>query len=245
MPGLLPDAVVCPSLDAAVNDVGPLDGLVIASSSGSQAEYVLAACRLGIPAVFVEKPLTMSIEQAQKVQGTLQGSQTAPAVQVGFHRRHDYCFRALRAQLERADSAVRSVHLISYDAQPPTAQAAAQGGSSKFAQEAGSLFVDFSTHDFDMLRWLTGDEFEVCTLMRERSARFESHTIPPPVSGLVLNPSHATLPHLSAAKEKTFVEALGGGAGGEASFGDQMKLFNTFFHGLQTKGTRRPRRKTP
>ena len=47
----------------------------------------------------------------------------APLIQVGFHRRFDYRFRALRVKATRrqatASNPLRSIHLISYDAEPP------------------------------------------------------------------------------------------------------------------------------
>ena len=167
---LAPDAMQVPTL----REAGPLDGVVIASSSNCNAALTLDAIHCGVPSIFVEKPVAMSLREAEMVDSTLRRSKAPPLIQVGFHRRHDFCFHRLRRDFANTcrsyPTIVRSLHLISYDAEPPQAQAAMQGASAEFAEQAGSLFVDFSTHDFDMLRWLTGDEFHVHTVMHQSVA---------------------------------------------------------------------------
>ena len=178
---LTPEATLAPTLHDALCAAGPLDGVIIACSSDRLAAQTIEAIRLGVPSIFAEKPLAMSRAEAADVDAALRATAAPPPLlQVGFHRRHDFCFRELRRNFasttaqptdEPTDEGVgvRSVHLISYDPAPPAAQAAAQGAGTSFAETAGSLFVDFSTHDFDVLRWLTDDEFEVRTVMHQRN----------------------------------------------------------------------------
>lgn len=161
--------------------VGTLDGVIIAASSNNQATVLLDALELRIPNIFIEKPMAMTVSEAEAVEKALGVAEAAgnfPFVQIGFHRRYDYCFSGLRRDILRnlvpdtKDNStavnVRSIHLISYDAHPPADQADLTGASPRFAEEAGSLFIDFSTHDFDMLRWLTSDDFDVQTVMHDK-----------------------------------------------------------------------------
>jgi len=121
----------------------------------------------------------LEAEAVEKALGAAEAAGIFPFVQIGFHRRYDYCFSGLRRDILRnlvpdteynSSTAVnvRSIHLISYDAHPPADQAGVTGASPRFAEQAGSLFIDFSTHDFDMLRWLTSDDFDVQTVMHDK-----------------------------------------------------------------------------
>ncbi len=71
-----------------------VDGVLIASSTGTHAELTLAAVAAGIP-VFCEKPLAATPAEAERVAAAVHAA--GVPVQVGFPRRFDPAFLAVRA----------------------------------------------------------------------------------------------------------------------------------------------------
>jgi predicted dehydrogenase len=102
---------------------------------------------IGLP-LFCEKPIATTLDDAVSV---VQATQRAGVpLQVGFQRRFDPGFHELRASITSRDlGALYSITLTSHDATPP---------SKAFAAESGGMFLDLRVHDFDLVRWLTGDE---------------------------------------------------------------------------------------
>ena len=72
--------------------------------------------------------------------------------QVGFNRRHDHNFAAVKQAIN--DGKVGDVHIIkitSRDPEPPSAE---------YAAVSGGMFLDMTIHDFDMVRFLAGCDAE-------------------------------------------------------------------------------------
>jgi myo-inositol 2-dehydrogenase/D-chiro-inositol 1-dehydrogenase len=124
-----------------------LAGVIVASSTDSHLDLVLAALRAG-KAVFCEKPLDLDLGRLTAHASEL----AAPAAPlfVAFNKRFDPHFRALKAKVAAGDiGALESVNLISHDPAPPP---------PSFIPTSGGLFRDFTIHDFDMARWLFEEE---------------------------------------------------------------------------------------
>jgi myo-inositol 2-dehydrogenase/D-chiro-inositol 1-dehydrogenase len=69
---------------------------------------------------------------------------------VGFNRRFDPSFRALKQRLDAgAIGKVEQVIITNRDPGLP---------ELRFLATSGGLFLDFTIHDFDMARWLLGEE---------------------------------------------------------------------------------------
>jgi myo-inositol 2-dehydrogenase/D-chiro-inositol 1-dehydrogenase len=69
---------------------------------------------------------------------------------LGFNRRHDPSFNKLNQEIEAgAVGAVEVVSITSRDPSPPPAN---------YVKSSGGLFRDMMIHDFDMARWLLGEE---------------------------------------------------------------------------------------
>lgn len=132
-----PEAV----LDAAV------DGVVIAAATNAHAELLLASVGRGIP-TFCEKPIAATAEEMVAVRDALAGSEVP--VQIGYPRRFDPAFVAAREAVR--DGSLGRVHTIRSTtldpAPPPAAYLAVSGG----------IFRDCAIHDFDAVRWMTGQE---------------------------------------------------------------------------------------
>jgi len=133
-------------LDAALNDPG-IAGVIIASSTDTHLDYASRAVGAG-KAVFCEKPIDLDLGRARGAAGVLGGPQAR--LFLGFNRRFDPNFQALKAKLDAgAVGALETLHIISHDPAPPPVA---------YVKVSGGLFKDMAIHDFDMARWLLGDE---------------------------------------------------------------------------------------
>ena len=131
-------------LDTVFNDP-EVAGVIIASSTDTHLDYALRAARSG-KAAFCEKPLDMDLERARGAAGELSKANLF----LGFNRRFDPNFQALKAKLsEGAVGKLETLHIISHDPSPPPVS---------YVKVSGGLFKDMAIHDFDMARWMLGEE---------------------------------------------------------------------------------------
>ncbi|MFT4257875.1 MAG: inositol 2-dehydrogenase [Pseudoxanthomonas sp.] len=132
------------TLDDALADPA-VAGVVIASSTDTHLDYSLRAAAAG-KAIFCEKPIDQDLARARSAANALSKARLLLA----FNRRFDPNFQALKAKLDAgAVGSLESLQITSNDpAPPPPAYVAVSGG----------LFKDMAIHDFDMARWLLGEE---------------------------------------------------------------------------------------
>jgi myo-inositol 2-dehydrogenase/D-chiro-inositol 1-dehydrogenase len=124
-----------------------IDAVVIATPSDSHVLYIEAAARAG-KAIFCEKPV--GIEPGEVRRGLETVAAAGVPLQIGFHRRFDPSFVEVKAAIDSGRLGdVLQVILTSRDPEPPPAQ---------YLSGSGGLFRDMAIHDFDMARWLLGDE---------------------------------------------------------------------------------------
>jgi myo-inositol 2-dehydrogenase / D-chiro-inositol 1-dehydrogenase len=131
------------SLDAAF----AADAVLIGSPTPTHADYIERAAAAG-RAIFCEKPIDLS---ASRVRTCLDAVRRAGVVlMVGFNRRFDPHFATLKRRLDAGEiGSLELLTIISRDpAPPPPAYVATSGG----------LFRDMMIHDFDMARFLLGEE---------------------------------------------------------------------------------------
>lgn len=122
-----------------------MDGVVIATTTASHPTYARLAADQAIPAL-VEKPLAMDLDEMQRLIADL--GRTGSATMVGFHRRYDPGYRALRARVQDGDvGTVRIVRGTSLDHHPL---------SDAYIPLSGGVWRDLLVHDFDVVPWLTG-----------------------------------------------------------------------------------------
>lgn len=98
--------------------------------------------------VLCEKPLTESLATA--IELTRRVEERGSHLEVGFQRRHDAGFVAAR---DAADGRLHLVRLTAHD--PLISPRPAPSGPPP---EVAPIFRDSSIHDFDVVRWLTGQE---------------------------------------------------------------------------------------
>ncbi|MBS2539526.1 Gfo/Idh/MocA family oxidoreductase [Catenulispora sp. NF23] len=138
-----------------------LDGLVVATPTGSHAELIERGVAAGVP-VFCEKPVA---ENSAKTLEVIKGvDKYGGRVQIGFQRRFDSGYTAARAEvLAGALGRVHTLRAQTCDPFPPPAG---------YIATSGGIFRDCSVHDFDAIRWVTGRE--VTSVFASGSARGEA-----------------------------------------------------------------------
>ena len=134
------------TFDEALSD-SSVHGVVIASSTDTHLDFSIRAIEAG-KSVFCEKPIDLDLARARSAEEVLGG--TGTRLFLGFNRRFDPNFRRLRERLHSgAMGALETLHIISHDPAPPPID---------YVRVSGGLFRDMTIHDFDMARWLLGEE---------------------------------------------------------------------------------------
>ena len=124
-----------------------IDAVLIASSTDSHADLAIAAARAR-KAIFCEKPIDLDLARADECIREVE--KAGVPMLVGFNRRFDPSFRALKDQVDAgAVGAIEQVVITNRDPGLP---------DLAFLARSGGLFLDFTIHDFDMARWLLGEE---------------------------------------------------------------------------------------
>jgi myo-inositol 2-dehydrogenase/D-chiro-inositol 1-dehydrogenase len=124
-----------------------VDGIVIASSTATHPDLIRACAGAGIP-TFCEKPVAAHAKEAIALRDELSGN-TIP-IQIGFPRRFDAAFMAARAEVTAgALGYVHTVRSTTLDPAPPP---------EAYIRGSGGIFNDCAIHDFDAVRFVTGQE---------------------------------------------------------------------------------------
>ncbi len=121
--------------------------VVIASSTDTHTHLIglAAAAR---KAIFCEKPIDLDVDGARAALDAV--NRHGVPLAIGFNRRHDPSFRKIRDEVAAgAVGSVEYVGITSRDPAPPPAD---------YVARSGGLFRDMMIHDFDMARWLLGEE---------------------------------------------------------------------------------------
>src|SRR3954469_9128358 len=124
-----------------------VDGIVVAAATDAHPGLILAGVEAGIP-VFCEKPVARTMSEGVEVLKAVEGSDVP--IQIGYNRRFDAGFGPAPAAVRAGElGKLHTVRSTTLDpAPPPAAYVAASGG----------IFRDCSVHDFDTVRWVTGQE---------------------------------------------------------------------------------------
>lgn len=126
-----------------------VDAVLICSSTDTHAQISVEAIKAG-KHVFCEKPVDHDVKKILTVKEALQGG--GVKYQVGFNRRFDHNFEAVK----KAIDAGRIGHLdvLKICSRDPAAP------SADYIKVSGGIFLDMTIHDFDMVRYLSSDEVE-------------------------------------------------------------------------------------
>jgi myo-inositol 2-dehydrogenase/D-chiro-inositol 1-dehydrogenase len=136
------DAKVSPNAEAMISDI---DAMVVAAATDVHAPMMHLAAAAGIP-VFCEKPIAGDLPATDAVVDHINTS-GIPA-QIGFQRRFDAGYRAAKACVDDGTLGhLYSVRTTTHDFEPPPPGYVDSG-----------IFVDTQIHDFDIVRFVTGQE---------------------------------------------------------------------------------------
>lgn len=135
------------SVDAILS-APDIDAVIIGTPTDSHFDQIMAAAAQG-KAIFCEKPVDMSVDNIRRCIDAVE--RAGVPFLTGFNRRFDPNFAALRTRLRAgAIGALELVLITSRDPAPPPVS---------YIARSGGLFRDMMIHDFDMARFLMGEEF--------------------------------------------------------------------------------------
>lgn len=134
----------------AVDDIiasSEVDAIFITSPTDTHADLIEAGARAH-KSIFCEKPIDLSRQRVAECLAVV--ADTGTNLMVGFNRRFDPNFRGVRRQIDDgAIGDVEMVLIVSRDPGPPPLG---------YMARSGGLLRDMTIHDFDMARFLLGEE---------------------------------------------------------------------------------------
>jgi len=135
-----------------------VDAVLVTSWGPTHEEYVLAALEARKP-VFCEKPLATTQDACSRIIDA-EVSVGRRLVQVGYMRRYDAAYRAMKGVLDAGDiGAPLLVHSRHRNPSVP----------DHYTREMA--ITDTAVHDFDVVRWLLGEELAAATVLAPRRSR--------------------------------------------------------------------------
>ena len=124
-----------------------VDAVLIASSTDTHVELITASAKAG-KAILCEKPIDLDIAKVDACWAEI-GHLGVP-IQIGFNRRYDPSFAEVARAIRSGEIGdLRQVIITSRDPEIPPVS---------YMQVAGGLLRDMTIHDFDLARFLLGEE---------------------------------------------------------------------------------------
>lgn len=131
-----------------INDPS-IDVVMICSSTQTHAPISIEAIKAG-KHVFCEKPISKDLSEIKAVMEQLEKSNVK--YQVGFNRRFDHNFHAVRSAI--IDGKIGDVQIVKITSRDPDTP------PIEYVKVSGGMFLDMTIHDFDMVRYLTGSDVD-------------------------------------------------------------------------------------
>lgn len=202
---------VCDAIEAAAREVGErfggvpgsdvdavladpdVDAVVIAAPTPTHVDLLTRAVESG-KAVMCEKPIDLDIAQVDECRVRI-GDATS-RVMVGFNRRFDPSFRAVRRRVAAGEiGRLEQLVIVSRDPAP---------SSAEYIASSGGLFRDMTIHDFDMARSFLGDVVEVSALGSNLVADYIAELGDIDGAVVTLRGADGTLCHITNSRRCTF-----------------------------------------
>ncbi|MFB0516473.1 MAG: inositol 2-dehydrogenase [Candidatus Neomarinimicrobiota bacterium] len=124
-----------------------IEAVVIATPSDTHVDMIKAAALAG-KQIFCEKPIAFTAEKVAEAIAAVKAA--GVKLQVGFNRRFDPDFAVVKEAV--ASGKIGTPHIIRITNRDPIRPDPA------FIPDSGGLFMDFSIHDFDTIRFMSGSE---------------------------------------------------------------------------------------
>ena len=126
-----------------------IDAVFICTSTDTHAKLIKEASDAKKD-IFCEKPIALGLEEIDEALSKVKENNVI--LQIGFNRRFDPSFARVRELVK--EGAIGEPHILkitSRDPLPPPIE---------YVKVSGGIFIDMTIHDFDMARFLIGDEIE-------------------------------------------------------------------------------------
>ena len=131
----------------AIETSADVDAVIVCTPTDTHAALIERFAHAG-KAIFCEKPIDLDIGRVKSCLATVE--QTGARLMVGFNRRFDPHLAAVRQTIDEGRIGdVEMVQIISRDPGAPPAD---------YIRSSGGIFRDMTIHDFDMARFLLGEE---------------------------------------------------------------------------------------
>ena len=129
-----------------INDSN-IEAVVICSPTDFHAKHIILAAKAG-KQIFCEKPMDLSLETVKEVLQVVENA--GVKLMIAFNRRFDPNFIKVRQMVsEGRIGAPQIIKITSRDPGPPPVS---------YIKVSGGLFLDMAIHDFDMARYIVGQE---------------------------------------------------------------------------------------
>ena len=129
-----------------------IDAVVICTPTDTHADLIEPFTKAG-KAIFCEKPIDLDVERVKACLKVVDAA--GGTLMVGFNRRFDPHFMAVKAVIDKGEiGAVEMVQITSRDPGSPPVD---------YIKRSGGIFRDMTIHDFDMARFLLGEEIDTVT----------------------------------------------------------------------------------
>ena len=123
------------------------EAVLIAAPSDQHPALVATFAGAGIP-MLCEKPV--GVRAADAIAASTRAEQAGVLLQVGYWRRFVAELRTLRDRIAAGELGdICQISCMQWDAEPP---------SEQFRAHSGGIAVDMGVHEFDQVRWLSGQE---------------------------------------------------------------------------------------
>jgi myo-inositol 2-dehydrogenase/D-chiro-inositol 1-dehydrogenase len=124
-----------------------VDAVLIATATPTHADYIELAIASG-KAVLCEKPIDLNLARVEACAAKIKGSKLP--IQLGFNRRYDPGHSAARKAMLAGE--IGDLHQVIITSRDPGIPPRA------YLEAAGGLFRDMTIHDFDLARFMLGEE---------------------------------------------------------------------------------------
>ncbi|MCX8997003.1 inositol 2-dehydrogenase [Rhizobiaceae bacterium BDR2-2] len=134
-----------------------VDAVLIATSTATHADLIEQATAAGKP-ILCEKPIDLSLDRVNACARTIAGS--GVPVMLGFVRRFDSGHSAVRRAIE--DGKIGELHQVVITSRDPGM------APDAYVEVSGGIFRDMTIHDFDMARFILGEDVAEVTATGSR-----------------------------------------------------------------------------
>src|SRR5699024_5725338 len=144
--------VITENTDDIFNDP-EINAVFICTSTDTHIDFITKAAKNN-KHIFCEKPISLDIEKTKETFKIIQ--EAGVKFQVGFNSRFNTHFKKCHDMVRNGE--VGTPHIIKITSRDPEAP------PEEYVKKSGGLFIDMSIHDFDMIRFLSGQDVKDITV---------------------------------------------------------------------------------